>query len=391
MSQSTSSSGFNSLISMEDIIGRLGSFFTDSVILRMNYEIEALGTDVESMIGFTSSHLAGKPFWGICNDPGIRGTVEEQIRQGYFEGLVTNLLTHSNEPVTVTLSGFYLGLISDINGYIVLKVKVVEDTSFLKNELVTKKRELDSFIYRTAHDLRGPIATIKGLVNLLKMRQDEGEVDQLTHLIELHANKLDDRLFKLLYVADCSDDDYCNGILSFETLKQVLQTTLKDNFQVGNTTFSFVFSGQKVPYINESRLTRLLNNILLYIVGLPIATIPTQNETVITIALEPSANNLDVQVFAKGFLVSDEIVAIINHPTYLYNDILNHPFLFNYYVAHREAAQLNATLRVNFIQTDEQFLHLVVPLNFSLRIKQEKEQLESNHSSTTQPVSIHNS
>src|SRR5690606_25604869 len=109
---------------------------------------------------------------------------------------------------------------SDINGYIILKVKVLEDSTFLKKELITKKRELDSFIYRTAHDLRGPIATIKGLVNLLKMRNSEHEVDELTSLIEIHANKLDDRLFKLLYVADnTKDPEKCEGIVDFASLK----------------------------------------------------------------------------------------------------------------------------------------------------------------------------
>src|SRR5690606_36945265 len=137
----------------------------------------------------------------------------------------------ANEPVKVVVSGFYLGLISEINGYIILKVKLLEDNSFLKNELVTKKRELDSFIYRTAHDLRGPIATIEGLVNLLKMRQNEHEVDELTSLIELHADNLDDRLFRLLYIANSSDEDECIGVVYFEQLENVLTKTLKNNFQ----------------------------------------------------------------------------------------------------------------------------------------------------------------
>lgn len=361
------------IISMDEIIGKLNSFFTDSVILKMNYDIQALGSEVESLTGFSSGELCGRAFSGICADHKLRQTIEEEIKQGYFDGVVTSFLNRKNEPVKVCLSGFYLGLISDINGYIILKVKLLEDNSFLKKELVTKKRELDSFIYRTAHDLRGPIATIKGLVNLLKMRQGDHEVDELTSLIEVHANKLDDRLFKLLYVADenCEAED-CHGVIHFPSLKYVLQKTLEDNFQIDNTVFDFIASEQDLHYINECRLTQLLNNVLLYIIGLPIATIPTEGKIIIAIDFEILTNKLNVRIRAKGFLASEKIKEIMYQPISLYNDILNYPFLFNYYVAQREARQLNGILSIDFTQKDEQILLLSIPFNFALAIKTDR-------------------
>ncbi len=355
------------IISMDEIIGKLNSFFTDSVILKMNYSIEALGNEVESLTGFSSEEMTGHPFSRLCADHGIQSTIAREIRRGYFEGVVTSFLNRENEPINVSISGFYLGLISEINGYIILKVKILEDNSFLKKELVTKKRELDSFIYRTAHDLRGPIATIKGLVNLLKMRTGEDEVDKLTGLIELHADKLDDRLFKLLYVADNGEHENCIGKLKFDALKEILTGTLKDNFQVDNTVFNFSSPDQNtLSYINEFRLARLLNNLLLYIVGLPIATIPTQGDIVISLAFEIHTNKLRAKLTAKGFLVSETIRNTITQPVSLYNDILNYPFLFNYYVAQRECTQLKGIMSVDFVQEDEQLFQISIPLNLSM-------------------------
>ncbi len=354
------------IIPMDEIICKLNAFFIDSVILKMNYDVEAIGSEVESLIGFASEEITGHPFSRLCTDHRIKEVIDQEIRRGYFDGVTTVLLNRANEPIKITVSGFYLGLISEINGYIILKVKPLEDNSFLKNELVTKKRELDSFIYRTAHDLRGPIATIKGLVNLLKMRQNEQEVDELTSLIDLHANKLDDRLFRLLYIANSSDDDTCDGVLYFDTLKTTLTKTLRNNFQIDNTTFNYIAPEHAVPNISESRFTRLLNNLLLYIVGLPIATVPTAGQVIISLAIKADSNKLCVHICAKGFIASEIIRNVVGQPVSLYNDILNYPALFNYYVAQREVMHLNGVLSVEFAQADEQLLRLTIPLNLPL-------------------------
>lgn len=361
------------IISMDEIIGKLNSFFTDSVILKMNYDIQALGTEVESLTGFTSDELCGQPLALLCADPNVRQLIEKEMSSGYFEEIATSFLDRQNQPVKVHISGFYLGLISDINGYIILKVKILEDNTFLKRELVTKKQELDSFIYRTAHDLRGPIATIKGLVNLMKIRKGDHEVDELTSLIEVHANKLDDRLFKLLYMADeNSDAEECNGIVDFPLLKGTLAETLDNNFLIRNTTFDFFAPGESLYYVNERRLTRLLNNVLLYIIGLPLATIPTEGAFIIGIDFEVLTNKLKLRILTRGFLASDEIKTILEQPVSLYNDILNYPFLFNYYVAQREAKQLHGFLHIDFPKTGEQILSLTIPFDYSLAIKKKR-------------------
>jgi hypothetical protein len=361
------------IISMDEIIGKLNAFFTDSVILEMNYNIQALGSEVESFIGFSSSELCGHAFSNICADNRLPDIIQEEIKHGYFDGLTSSFLTRENERVNVKISGFYLGLISDINGYIILKVKLLEDNSFLKKELVTKKRELDSFIYRTAHDLRGPIATIKGLVNLMKMRQGDHEVDALTSLIEVHANKLDDRLFKLLYVADenCAAED-CKGVIHFPILKYVLEKTLENNFKIDNTVFEFTVCEKTLYYINECRVTHLLNNVLLYIIGLPISTISREQKIIIAMHFEIHSNKLQVRIRVKGFVACENTKDIICQPISFYSDILNHPFLFNYYVAQREAKKLNGQLWIDFLETDEQILYLSIPLDFSMAIELDK-------------------
>lgn len=356
----------NLIISMDEIIGKLNSFFTHAVILKTDYQVDALGSEVESYLGFSSSEIAGQAFARLCVEPRTVDTIREELRRGHFDGINTTLLNRDHQPVRVSLSGFYLGLISDINGYIILKVKLLEDNSFLRKELVTKKQELDSFVYRTAHDLRGPIATIKGLVNLLKMRQDAHEVDELTELIEIHANKLDDRLFKLLYVADDNyESDDCVGVVDLARLKDRLCQVLKNNCQIEHLVFEFHAGDQSLPFVDECRLTRLISNLLLYIVGLPIAAVPAQGQFRIAVTFESLPGKLNVRIHAKGFKVTDNIREAITQPASLYNDVLSYPLLFNYYVAQRDLKKLNGLLLVEFASEDEQLIRASLPLYFS--------------------------
>lgn len=355
------------IISMEEVIGKLNSFFTDSIILRMDYTIQALGCEVESLTEFSSGELSGQAFSKICADHDSWMKIKTELKQGYFADVTTSFLTRENKSVSVSISGFYLGLISDINGYIILKIKLLEDNAFLKKELVTKKRELDTFIYRAAHDLRGPLATIKGLVNLLKIRQGDHEVDELLGLIEIHANKLDDRLFKLLYLADDNNEaENCKGIVEFSGIKKMLEKTLEDTFQIDHAIFEFNYNTTSFIGINEHRLTQLLNNVLLYILGLPLATVAKEEKISIIIDLEALKTKLKVRIQARGFLTTQEIREVISQPISLYNDILHYPFLFNYFIAQREAKQLGGVIIPDFAQVDEQVLHLTIPVNFSL-------------------------
>jgi len=97
------------------------------------------------------------------------------------------------------LSGFYLGLISDLTGYIVLRIKPVDEINLLNRQLERSRQELDEFIYRASHDLRGPLATIRGLTNIMKLQKPNDEMKSLIAMLETSATKMDNRLSRLHY------------------------------------------------------------------------------------------------------------------------------------------------------------------------------------------------
>lgn len=342
---------------------KLNTILADAIILDLGLGIAALGRDVELLMGATSEEMRGEQFTAICGGGNIRAILEERLKSGYFHGFDVNLWTRRGESCSVSLSGFYLGLISDINGYIILKVKLKDDNSVFKAELFNKKRELDTFIYRAAHDLRGPLATIKGLVNLLKMRKSDIEVDELTNLIEVHAEKLDDRLFKLIYLAnDNGHYEDGKGCLDFSVLKETLINTLKDNCQLDKAILGFEAPAGNLSQVNDRAITRLARHAILYIIGLPVSTATEDNQLVLDMQIGVVRSTLVISLTAQGFVTSEAVRQVIQQPSSLYNDLLSHPLLFNYYVAYKEATLLRGSLHVEYQDDTKQEIRMEIPI-----------------------------
>jgi signal transduction histidine kinase len=351
------------VLSMSEIMGKLNTILADAIILDLGLGIAALGRDVELLMGATSEEMRGEQFAAICGGANIRAILEERLKSGYFHGLDINLWTRRAESCSVSLSGFYMGLISDINGYIILKVKLKDENSVLNTELFTKKRELDTFIYRAAHDLRGPLATIKGLVNLLKIRKSDFEVDELTNLIEVHAEKLDDRLFKLIYLAnDTGHYEDGKGCVDFSVLKDILIRTLRDNCQLDKAILGFEAPAGNLCQVNDRAIMRLARHAILYIIGLPVANATEDNQLVIDMQIQVVRSTLIISVTAQGFVTSEAIRQVIKQPSSLYNDLLSHPLLFNYYVAYKEATLLRGTFSVDYKGETQQVIHMEIPI-----------------------------
>ncbi|HEY5825572.1 MAG TPA: histidine kinase dimerization/phospho-acceptor domain-containing protein [Cyclobacteriaceae bacterium] len=342
------------LISEEEIRQRLGSIFVDSIILKSDYCIETISKNLEQFLEFTGEELQGKQINYL--GASIREAVEDGLGKGYFENVALTISTKSRLNLSVTVSGFYLGLISDFNGYIVLTIKFSDDPT-LKKELFRKTQELDSFIYRTAHDLRGPLATIKGLVNLLKIRKDNSEVDELIRLVEIHSEKLDDRLQKLVYLADTDTKPYhSKGHLNFQILSGALHEIIAMSYPDINLSIGWA-SVKSVSGINELLTTALVKDLLFYVISLP-----RVDESNIDLNFSIANGFLKVTMQAAGFQISEQIRKAIRQSSFIYNDMLSFPFLVNYYAAQKIALQLNTVIKIEFKAIYEQHISVSIPL-----------------------------
>lgn len=191
------------LIAESDIVRNLATIFEDSVILDGRFRIVMVSHPILRTLGYTAGALEGQSISCLGGaGEALQPMLQAALGAGFFKEIVVSLLTSSGQAVVFGLSGFYLGLISDYNGYIVLKLKNLDIVRQLHQQLAENRSALEDFVYRTSHDLRGPVANIRGLIHLLKNRPDDTELGLLADMLEASATRLDDRLIKLLYQAD---------------------------------------------------------------------------------------------------------------------------------------------------------------------------------------------
>jgi len=351
----------HTLISEEEIRRKLPSIFTDSIILDAGFRMVVVSNNVLDLLEFRSTELYGKAINYITGSFDFSTFLVNALQSGFFQEKYIEFFSKNNRPILTAISGFYLGLISDINGYIVLKVHDAQALNAANKELEAKRVELDNFIYRTAHDLRGPLATIRGLINLYRLKKDEFDVDHLIQLINLHAGHLDEKLFKLLYLAE-ADQGFSEPTYTLEVkmLETYLRKKIEANSFIDFLDFHVYTSAERISGVNEVHTFSMTGNILHFLLNLPKSTI--QNHQLIFF-LSSADGVVEIKILAKGFEINEDTRNIIRDSETFYGDMLLHPELFNYFAALKIALRLKASIYMNITNQFDHEIMISIPLN----------------------------
>jgi signal transduction histidine kinase len=146
------------------------------------------------------------------------------------------------------------------------RIRVEQEEMLRKQneELIKFNRELDSFVYNISHNLRSPLASVIGLVNIARLdpHKSEQAVDNYFDLIGKSTAKLDDTLREIL--------DYSQNLRTdLEILEVNLQQLCEESFkQLENVKDSpkiekqFTQNSEAVFYSDPDRLAKVLSYIL---------------------------------------------------------------------------------------------------------------------------------
>ena len=130
--------------------------------------------------------------------------------------------------------------------------KLVEEKSgdLLKTneELIQSNNELRQFSFSVSHNLRGPVARLLGLTNLIQINQSPADLERSIQFIHNSAKELDDLLHDLSNIIDIRSDLYrvrekvqlndtwqhCLALIGEEALRGIeIQTDFKEEFVFG--------------------------------------------------------------------------------------------------------------------------------------------------------------
>ncbi len=132
-----------------------------------------------------------------------------------------------------------------------------------QNEELTKiNEELDRFVYSASHDLRAPLMSVKGLLNMIKLDPEKENTDHYLSLIEASVAKLDNFILDIINYSRNARMETIPKEINFSELLRESIESLKYMEGAGevksihnlNVTYPF--------YSDYSRLLILFNNII---------------------------------------------------------------------------------------------------------------------------------
>lgn len=103
--------------------------------------------------------------------------------------------------------------------------KIEEELRQQKRTLIQANRELDTLVYRSAHDFMGPVASIKGLISLYRMEQETSTDSHYMEMIEACNLKLAAIIENLFQVTNVKENPVRCEPIDFDALvAQVIKT-----------------------------------------------------------------------------------------------------------------------------------------------------------------------
>jgi signal transduction histidine kinase len=161
-----------------------------------------------------------------------------------------------------------------------LETMVLERTSALKDEITIRKKaeekiqrtnlelskrntELDNFVYSVSHDLRAPIASVLGLINLAKKDIDIHMKDMYLDMIQKSAMQQDLFIKEILDQSRNSRLEVKREEILFQSLIEETFTQLKFATNAVQNVEKIINVNQTHPFLSDRwRLKVILNNLI---------------------------------------------------------------------------------------------------------------------------------
>lgn len=99
--------------------------------------------------------------------------------------------TKSGDPIYVILKIIKLDEVIGFKDHMLCQIVDINDRKEAEEQLLTRNNELNNFVYKVSHDLRAPLLSVKGLINLMGMEKDTTSQVNYIGMIEERVEKLD--------------------------------------------------------------------------------------------------------------------------------------------------------------------------------------------------------
>ncbi|MBT30000.1 MAG: hypothetical protein CMO01_10110 [Thalassobius sp.] len=130
-------------------------------------------------------------------------------------------------------------------------------------ELLDAREELNLFLYRTSHDLKGPLARIEGLLQILKLDNGDSFKDYWESFSKVTSN-MSKTLESLLEISTIINHPSENQIIEIENLVDYLKKTFEYNINLISFEYPDDLTFISKPTMLEFAMKAIIQNALTY-------------------------------------------------------------------------------------------------------------------------------
>lgn len=197
------------------------------VLLDNKGNVERVNNGFEQMFGYTIPELKGKSLNEFIVPPTLEAEgndLNSVISSDKVVRLETTRLRKGEEPLSVIIYGAPVHFEDETIGIFGVYVDITEQ-KMVEEELKVRNTELDNFVYKVSHDLRAPLSSVLGLVNLAQYPQNQDDPKAYLKIIGERVNQLDHFISDVLSHSKNLKLEVKNDLIRFE---EIVDTTFRN-------------------------------------------------------------------------------------------------------------------------------------------------------------------
>ncbi len=144
----------------------------------------------------------------------------------------------------------------------VTEIRKKEEQLRQKNEELQKiNAELDGFVYSVSHDLRSPLTSILGIIDIAENESKDSNLKEYFHMLRTSVNKLDKFILDILQYSRNARTDIASEPIDFDLFLPELMAHLEVEQRTKDLVVETKINGG-IVYSDKNRLSLILNNLI---------------------------------------------------------------------------------------------------------------------------------
>nr|WP_302180006.1 HAMP domain-containing sensor histidine kinase [Chryseosolibacter indicus] len=156
---------------------------------------------------------------------------------------------------------------------------------------------MEKFLYSTSHDLRSPLTSIFGLVNLARLESKEPVIQDYFSRIESSAMRLDNLIRDIISFSKTTYQTVKYDKVDVRSLIEKYLNSYKDNASFGTIEFEIITQCNEAVFSDPERLGVILDNLIRNAIHF---FDPNKATSFVRISAASSKENVTIEIMDNG-------------------------------------------------------------------------------------------